>query len=88
MKKRLQEIEEEAGALREMQAKVEKEMGATQGFFQTSFTFEMFDFQWWNLWIYMFFLDTITVRSLGNEIFKLIGTPCEIWEFNCRILLC
>ncbi|KAL0304025.1 UNVERIFIED_CONTAM: Polyadenylate-binding protein 1 [Sesamum radiatum] len=31
MKKRLQEIEEEAGALREMQAKVEKEMGATQG---------------------------------------------------------
>ncbi|KAL3645148.1 Polyadenylate-binding protein 1 [Castilleja foliolosa] len=30
MKKRLQEIEEEAGALREMQAKVEKEMGAPQ----------------------------------------------------------
>ncbi|PPE01587.1 hypothetical protein GOBAR_DD01374 [Gossypium barbadense] len=32
MKKRLKEIEEEAGALREMQAKVEKEMGAVQGF--------------------------------------------------------
>ncbi|KZV34897.1 polyadenylate-binding protein 1 [Dorcoceras hygrometricum] len=31
MKKRLQEIEEEASALRDMQAKVEKEMGATQG---------------------------------------------------------
>ncbi|KAK9293038.1 hypothetical protein L1049_021022 [Liquidambar formosana] len=30
MKKRLKEIEEEAGALREMQAKVEKEMGAVQ----------------------------------------------------------
>ncbi|KZV51917.1 polyadenylate-binding protein 1 [Dorcoceras hygrometricum] len=30
MKKRLQEIEEEAGALREMQAKVEKEMGSAQ----------------------------------------------------------
>ncbi|MFQ6637733.1 hypothetical protein Gotur_013399 [Gossypium turneri] len=30
MKKRLREIEEEAGALREMQAKVEKEMGAVQ----------------------------------------------------------
>ncbi|XP_057776787.1 polyadenylate-binding protein 1-like isoform X2 [Salvia miltiorrhiza] len=30
MKKRLQEIEEEAGSLRELQAKVEKEMGATQ----------------------------------------------------------
>lgn len=32
MKKRLKEIEDEAGALREMQAKVEKEMGAVQGF--------------------------------------------------------
>ena len=31
MKKRLKEIEEEAGALREMQAKVEKEMGSVQG---------------------------------------------------------
>lgn len=31
MKKRLKEIEEEAGALRDMQAKVEKEMGAVQG---------------------------------------------------------
>ncbi|KAM1337477.1 hypothetical protein ACFX13_042416 [Malus domestica] len=30
MKKRLKEIEEEAGALRDMQAKVEKEMGAVQ----------------------------------------------------------
>ncbi|GJR57682.1 hypothetical protein Tco_1499844 [Tanacetum coccineum] len=33
MKKRLKEIEEEAGALREMQAKVEKEMGSVQGLF-------------------------------------------------------
>lgn len=31
MKKRLKEIEEEAGALREMQAKVEKEMTGAQG---------------------------------------------------------
>ncbi|KAF3618139.1 Polyadenylate-binding protein 2 [Capsicum annuum] len=31
MKKRLREIEDEAGALREMQAKVEKEMGSAQG---------------------------------------------------------
>eukprot|EP00268_Persea_americana_P038681 TRINITY_DN3830_c1_g2_i1.p1 TRINITY_DN3830_c1_g2~~TRINITY_DN3830_c1_g2_i1.p1 ORF type:complete len:107 (-),score=46.88 TRINITY_DN3830_c1_g2_i1:40-360(-) len=30
MKKRLKEMEEEAAALREMQAKVEKEMGAVQ----------------------------------------------------------
>lgn len=33
MKKRLKEIEEEAGALREMQAKVEKEMGAVPGLY-------------------------------------------------------
>ncbi|EXC21079.1 Polyadenylate-binding protein 2 [Morus notabilis] len=32
MKKRLKEMEDEAGALREMQAKVEKEMGAVQEF--------------------------------------------------------
>lgn len=31
MKKRLKEMEEEAAALREMQAKVEKEMGSAQG---------------------------------------------------------
>ncbi|RZS15946.1 hypothetical protein BHM03_00047872 [Ensete ventricosum] len=31
MKKRLKEMEEEAAALREIQAKVEKEMGAAQG---------------------------------------------------------
>lgn len=31
MKKRLKEMEEEAAALREMQAKVEKEMGSVQG---------------------------------------------------------
>lgn len=37
MKKRLQEIEEEAGALREMQAKVEKEMGGAQGLINLSF---------------------------------------------------
>lgn len=34
MKKRLKEIEDEAAALRELQAKVEKEMGAVQGFFR------------------------------------------------------
>lgn len=34
MKKRLKEMEEEAAALREMQAKVEKEMGAVQGQFR------------------------------------------------------
>jgi hypothetical protein len=32
MKKRLKEMEEEAAALRDMQAKVEKEMGALQGY--------------------------------------------------------
>lgn len=33
MKKRLKEMEEEAAALRDMQAKVEKEMSAVQGTF-------------------------------------------------------
>jgi polyadenylate-binding protein 2 len=42
MKRRLKEIEEEAGALREMQAKVEKEMGAVQGI-SLFFLFELFD---------------------------------------------
>ena len=39
MKKRLKEMEEEAAALREMQAKVEKEMGAVQGSKILYFTF-------------------------------------------------
>ena len=39
MKKRLKEMEEEAGALREMQAKVEKEMGAVQGLSLSLFDF-------------------------------------------------
>ncbi|CAH9060091.1 unnamed protein product [Cuscuta epithymum] len=38
MKKRLKEIEEESGALREMQAKVEKEMGGAQDMFEDSAT--------------------------------------------------
>lgn len=37
MKKRLKEMEDEAAALREMQAKVEKEMGAVQGTFPLRF---------------------------------------------------
>lgn len=41
MRKRLKEIEEEAGALREMQAKVEKEMGAVQGVLCLYFLFFM-----------------------------------------------
>jgi len=41
MKKRLKEMEDEASALREMQAKVEKEMGSVQG---TSFRFFFFFF--------------------------------------------
>ncbi|KAG5616433.1 hypothetical protein H5410_016257 [Solanum commersonii] len=42
MKKRLKEIEDEAGALREMQAKVEKEMGSAQGFTHLAVFFEYF----------------------------------------------
>ena len=39
MKKRLKEIEEEAATLREMQAKVKKEMGSVQGSKILCFTF-------------------------------------------------
>lgn len=42
MKKRLKEMEDESAALREMQAKVEKEMGSAQGasfFFLLGFKF-------------------------------------------------
>lgn len=39
MKKRLKEMEDEAAALREMQAKVEKEMSSVQGFFLLFFAF-------------------------------------------------
>ncbi|MBA0581889.1 hypothetical protein Gorai_024051 [Gossypium raimondii] len=42
MKKRLKEMEDEAAALREMQAKVEKEMGAVQGFSHLSLPFLVF----------------------------------------------
>lgn len=45
MRKRLKEIEEEASALREMQAKVEKEMGAVQGRFICFILSDLFDFQ-------------------------------------------
>lgn len=52
MKKRLKEIEEEASALREMQAKVEKEMGAVQGFYsQTTPT----DIIYADLFIYLLY---------------------------------
>lgn len=44
MRKRLKEIEEEASALREMQAKVEKEMGAVQGRFICFILSDLFDF--------------------------------------------
>lgn len=45
MKKRLKEIEDESAALREMQAKVEKEMGASvqQGFSSSSRILEISD---------------------------------------------
>lgn len=43
MKKRLKEMEDEASALREMQAKVEKEMGSVQGtFFRKLFVLLLF----------------------------------------------
>ena len=49
MKRRLKEMEEEAAALREMQAKVEKEMGSVQGF--------LFLFSWLNVLIFSLLYD-------------------------------
>lgn len=43
MKKRLKEMEEEAAALREMQAKVEKEMGAVQGLTPSRITSRLYE---------------------------------------------
>lgn len=45
MKKRLKEMEEEAAALREMQAKVEKEMGAVQGLPSSRITLDYINFE-------------------------------------------
>lgn len=42
MKKRLEELEDEASALREMQSKVEQDMGVDQGLFLTSQAFFVF----------------------------------------------
>lgn len=42
MKKRLKEMEDEAAALREMQAKVEKEMGSAQGILFLSLLLQTF----------------------------------------------
>nr|GMD56420.1 polyadenylate-binding protein 2-like isoform X1 [Ipomoea batatas] len=42
LKRRLQEMEEEAAALREMQAKVENQMGAAQGFMMPILAFLFF----------------------------------------------
>ncbi|WMV32097.1 hypothetical protein MTR67_025482 [Solanum verrucosum] len=42
MKKRLKEIEDEACALREMQAKVEKEISSAQGFTHLAVFFKCF----------------------------------------------
>jgi hypothetical protein len=53
MKKRLKEMEDEAAALREMQAKVEMQMGSTQGFLSFSvFFFFFFFFQFIRFLIY------------------------------------
>ena len=44
MKKRLKEMEDEAAALREMQAKVESQMGSAQGFLFVCIFFFFFGF--------------------------------------------
>lgn len=55
MKKRLKEMEDEAAALKEMQAKVEKEMGSVQG--------DSFLFPYW-IWGALFFWYFVTCFSI------------------------
>lgn len=59
MKKRLKEMEDEAAALLEMQAKVEKEMGSVQGCnfgcFLAICNYGLMGFCYF-LWVYGFFL--------------------------------
>ena len=51
MKRRLKEMEEEAAALRDMQAKVEKEMGVVQGLTPSQMQFTI-----------LFFVNVLNVR--------------------------
>ena len=82
MKKRLKEMEEEAAALREMQAKVEKEMGAVQGFFFFFFSFMgliAFVATIFNLSrLFLHWLITGNLRNIEYIHFVFIGVPCTI----------
>lgn len=79
MKKRLKEMEDEAAALREMQAKVEKEMGSAQGasfsfFFSPKYVFFL-NHLFFLIWKITFFgkkkmLD-LAVSWVGLDIFKI-----------------
>ena len=72
MKKRLKEMEDEAAALREMQAKVEKEMGAVQGFFFFQFLVEF-------LCDLNFIIKDVRVLGFGSQ-------DCDIFvEFDAFI---
>lgn len=59
MKKRLKEMEDEAAALREMQAKVEKEMGSVQGYLLVFFSYFIIFFS-----VYIFTFATHSSRNL------------------------
>lgn len=77
MKQRLQEIEEEAGALREMQAKVEKEMGATQGFV---YTLRTHDFVIMMSTLVYIFNNLIIWRSISIGLgFCVVEIVCEVF---------
>lgn len=90
MKKRLKEMEDEAAALREMQAKVEKEMGSVQG--ASFFCLFFFSLQKMYIWNHFFLLvwkitfweeNAIVCSELG--IFK-IESSLFVFFFLCRIL--
>ena len=55
MKKGLKEMEDETAALREMEAKVEKEMGSAQGGFPR-YCFDIFKFSFFFFFLLLYFL--------------------------------
>lgn len=75
MKKRLKEMEDEAASLREMQAKVEKEMGAVQGLSFSSLNYFIYSLlqvyhRYMLLQIFFVIICIIPVKKKKKEILK------------------
>ena len=78
MKKRLKEMEDEAAALREMQAKVEMQMGSTQGLLSFSFFFFSFFF-----FCFLQFIRFLIHRTPLFFFFNAISSVLRVFFFFC-----